>query len=546
MRSVLRSFPQADHRDSNMPEATESRSELVSPDSEAPLSHASPRQRARPSEPPPLDYTELDGGSGRDVFYRPDRYLRADLGLVRVTVEVVVEGEAHTCELFDVSQNGIAFEWTSERQLELSCEIDKIVVQFDDHEAYSGVAVVSSVRRIGSTTVVGASLVDTLMNIEDVLHLRDVKAWVAGTASDKLRADEAPWRVSGYDRFKSGVAELRLFLEDGKQQLTDLEASLPSHISQGDQGSPARQALIERVRHGFASDILALSSEIDAATREARGQDREALREFSHRHLHDLLMQSPWMHRARSKPLGYPGDYEVMNGLYGNHFAGATLFAKAVNLAITAMPAGDAVRMRKDLMKRELSRHLDLASPGRTLRILSIAAGPAQEVYELLQERTSLPGPVEIVLFEQDRRALTYAYARLSRIVNQRWRKQVKIVLLHDSIKRLLLGSTVFTESGEYDMVYASGLCDYLQRHTWVRLCKTLYGTVAPQGTLYVGNMAPDNPSRWVMEFHLEWNLVHRERGELLELARAAAPRAALRICEEQSGYNPFVALTRD
>ncbi len=40
-------------------------------------------------------------------------------------------------------------------------------------------------------------------------------------------------------------------------------------------------------------------------------------------------MQSPWMHRARHKPLGYLGDFEMMNGLYGNHFAGSTLFAKA-------------------------------------------------------------------------------------------------------------------------------------------------------------------------------------------------------------------------
>jgi SAM-dependent methyltransferase len=320
---------------------------------------------------------------------------------------------------------------------------------------------------------------------------------------------------------------------------------LPSNIAHGEQGSPARDALIERVRQGFSADIVRASIEIDAALRQASATDFEALREFSQRHLHSLLMHSPWMHRARHKPLGYPGDYEIMNGLYGNLFVGPTLFAKAVNLAYVSMPAAEAVRTRKDLIKGELSRLLDTASPSRPLRILSIAAGPAQEVYELLQERTSIGGNVEIVLFEQDRRALTYAYARLNRVVNQRWRGQVKLVLRHDSIKRLLLGSTVFTESGEFDMVYASGLFDYLQRNTWLRLCKTLYATVAPGGTLYVGNMAPENPTRWVMEMHLDWSLVHRERSELLELALAAAPGASLRICEERSGINPFVALTR-
>lgn len=531
-----------------MQQAPEARAELVSPDSEAPLSHESTRKRARNSEPPPLDYTELEGGSGRDVFYRPDRYLRSDLGLVRVSVEVSLAGAGatHTCELFDVSQNGVAFEWTAEQELDLGDEIDKLVVQFDDHEAYAGVARVSSIRRIGAATIVGVSLIDTLMNIEDVLHLRDVKAWVAGTASDKLRAREAPWYMPGLHTFKSLVSELRLFLEDGQTQLAELEASLPSHISQGGQGSPARDALVERMRDGFSSDIIRLSNEIDAATRTATRHEWDALREFSQRQLHPLLMQSPWMHRARHKPLGYPGDYELMNGLYGNHFSGPTLFARAVNLAFVSTPAAEAVRTRRDLMKQKLNQALDRACPERPVRILSIAAGPAQEVYEVLQERAEINGQVEIVLFEQDRRALSFAQARLSRVVSRRWQGKVKVVLLHDSIKRLLLGSTVFTTGGEYDMVYACGLCDYLQRNTWAKLCRTLYGTVAPQGTLFVGNMVPSNPSRWFMELHLDWDLVYREHGEMLELARLGAPSARLAICEEATGVNPFVALTRD
>jgi len=532
-----------------MTQATESPADVLGPESEvAPHSREAFRQRTAQSEPPPpLDYVELDGGSGRDVFYRPDRYLRADLGLVRVKVEVLVGGKPHFCELFDVSQNGIGFEWTGEQPLELGAELERLTVQFDDHEAYSGLARVSSVRRIGpSTVIVGVSLLDTLMNIEDVLHLRDVKAWVAGDASDKLLAREAAWAVPGLYEFKALVSELRLFLEDGQSQLAELEASLPSHVSQGGQSSQARDALIERMRNGFSADIVRISNEIDLATRQATRGEWDALREFSQRQLHPLLMQSPWMHRARHKPLGYPGDFELMNGLYGNHFNGATLFARAVNLAFVSTPAAEAVRTRRDLMKRELGKVLDRAAPDRPVRILSIAAGPAQEVYELLQERSEINGPVEIVLFEQDRRALSFAYARLSRVVKRRWAGRVKVVLLHDSIKRLLLGSTVFPAAGEYDMVYACGLCDYLQRNTWVKLCRTLYGTVAPRGTLYVGNMVPSNPSRWFMELHLDWALVFREHSEMLELARAAAPGASIRLCEEPTGVNPFVALTRD
>jgi len=121
----------------------------------------------------------------------------------------------------------------------------------------------------------------------------------------------------------------------------------------------------------------------------------------------------------------------------------------------------------------------------------------------------------------------------------------VKIIHLHDSITRLLRGAAVLQNKGQFHAVYACGLFDYLQPNTWVTLCRTLYETVAPGGTLYLGNMVPACPSRWLMEFHLDWYLEYRERIELLELARKAVPNARSEILEEASGVNPFVTLSR-
>lgn len=492
------------------------------------------------------NYVELDGGKGRDIYFRPDRYQRSDLGLVGVAVELKHGEQVRRCELHDVSQNGLAFDWPCELPVELAEMLEEIVVRFDEHEAYRGQARVSSVRRSDDGIIVGVSLLDTLMNIEDVLHLRDVKAWIAGSDSQALGLCDAPWRVPGQERFKACVAELRLFLEDAEARFAELEASLPWHILNGDYESPAREALIERVRSGFALDVVQASGEIDAALRLASAADREALREYSTRHLHALLMQSPWMYRARHKPLGYPGDYEVMNSVYANHFRGGTLAAKAINLAFAWTPAAVAVRTRKDLIKQQLSALLDGAPRARPVRILSIAAGPAQEVFELLQERERIDVPVEIVLFDQDKRALTFSYGRLKRLVSARWRDRVTLIHLHDSIKRLLRGSTVFTSAGHFDLVYACGLFDYLQRHTWMSLCRSLYAAVAPGGSLYIGNMVPSNPSRWFMELHLDWYLVYRERAEMLELARAAVPDARISMLEEATGVNPFVSLQRE
>ena len=62
---------------------------------------------------------------------------------------------------------------------------------------------------------------------------------------------------------------------------------------------------------------------------------------------------------------------------------------------------------------------------------------------------------------------------------------------------------------------------------------------------MYIGNMTPENPSRWFMEHHLDWFLIHRTRDALRTMAAAAAPKAHLTILEEASGINPFVRITK-
>jgi extracellular factor (EF) 3-hydroxypalmitic acid methyl ester biosynthesis protein len=492
------------------------------------------------------NYVDLRGATGRDIYFRPDRYQRSDLGPIGVAVELDLEDERHRCELIDVSQNGVAFVWPLGASVEVGTILGEIVVKFDQHEAYRGEARVSSVRRDDLRIIVGASLSDMLMNIEDVLQLRDVKAWAGSGNAKGLGLRESPWRVAGQERFKSLVAEMRLLLEDARGKLGELEASLPWQVAHGDQESPARDALVERIRTDFSSEVVQASNEIDAAFRLASKSERDALGEYSGRYLHDILMQSPWMHRARHKPLGYPGDFEVMNGLYGNHFTGATLFAKGLNLAFVSTPAAVAVRTRKDQLKRELSQALDARAGAERVRILSIAAGPAQEIFELLQERHTLPCPIEIVLFDQDKRALSYSYRRLQKLVSSRWKDQVSLLHLHDSIRHLLRGAAVFSGHGAFDIVYSCGLFDYLQMPSAVSLCRTLYSLVAPGGRLYVGNMVPSCQSRWVMELHLDWYLVYRERSEMLELGRMAAPGAWAEITEEPTRVNPFLQLRKD
>jgi extracellular factor (EF) 3-hydroxypalmitic acid methyl ester biosynthesis protein len=498
---------------------------------EAPRAHA-------PGEPRVRGYEELDGAQGRGVFFRPHRFTAADLAPLTSIVSVALDAGTVNVPLHDVSQNGVAFVWPATRPVREGQRV-ALALRFDGHVAWRGEARVSSVRQQEGALLVGASLGGALLDTDELLQLRHVRSWrAAGTVG------ATPWRAASGDRFKALVSEFRLYLEDAHERLAAFESTLPWHMVQ-DAASPARAALVSRLRGEVGADVVRYAAEIDGALREADPAERAALKEFSTRQVHRFLMQAPWLHRARHKPFGYPGDYEVMNFVYERDFEGPTLFARAIGHGFLQTPAALAVRYRKDLMKRQLRAVLASRAGGsRPVRFLSIAAGPARELQELLTELDDLPAPLEIVLFDQDKGALAHAYRRLMPLAEARFPGRARVVYLNESIKRLLRDIHLFEPFGAFDAVYSCGLFDYLQEATAVRLARNLCAAALPGGQVFIANMV-DHPSRWFMEHHLEWDLLYRTREQLAAIGQRAAPDARIRLLEEETGVNPFIELVR-
>lgn len=483
-------------------------------------------------------YEELDGATGRGVFFRPRRFSAADLAPLVADVTVTIAGVPQPCALVDLSQNGVAVAWPA--ALPAQGQRLAAVIRLDHHVAFRGEATVGSIRRQGDRAVVGLSLVDFMLDVEALLELRAVRHWASTRG---LSRTPAAWGLDGGERFKALTAELRLFLDDARAHLDALEPELPWGVLNGDD-HPAREALIASLRTDFVAPALRLTERIDEAVRLLPdGHANPAARAWSMRQLHAAIMTSPAALRCYQKPFGYPGDYEVMNFLYTRHFEGASLFARALTLTFVNAVSGHAVRNRKDLVKRELKALLARrAAAGRPVRVLSIAAGPAQEIWELLGELEELPVPLEVVLFEQDENALAHAWRRLHSVVEARLPRRVKLTFLHDSIKRLLRDRRLFEPFGRFDLVYSCGLFDYLAQPSAVILARRLAAATRPGGRLLVANMV-DHRARWLLEHHLDWTLVYRTHEELLEVGRRAVPGAQVSLLEEESGVNPFFEL---
>lgn len=491
-------------------------------------------------------YEELEGGIGREIFFRPHRYTPEHFAPLDIWTDISIENALYHCKIVDLSQSGLGIIWPCRTAPNVNDLIDDLVVHFDEQIAYVGKASVSVLREHPNGCLVGLDLQDGLIKIDTLLQTRDLKMYHLNGDSS-FGAQQQPWQIDGHHVFKSLVGELKLFLDDWQSHFNRIEQQASWDLLRFDDDHPTRKALTELVHRDFMPSFLSKTEDIFNQIKNVDEDSQQALIAFTQRYLDAYFMSAPWMHRARTKPLGYPGDYEVMNHIYGARMAGRSLLGQAINYASLHSPAAQAVRNRKDMIKNQL-RYLCQTSRaiGSTrIRILSVASGPAQEIYELLQECDTLSADVDIVLFDQDPAALAFAYGRLKELVDRKWSNRVRLVYLHDSIRRLLEDSEIFSGFGHFDAIICSGLYDYLRHPVAVKLTSHMYTYCKEGGQVFIGNMVPDNPSRWIMEHHLEWRLLYRTHEEILSFAKEACPYADLRIIEESTHVNPFVVITK-
>ena len=510
------------------------------------------------------NYDELDGGQGREVFFRADRVRSDELMPLELELTLTQEGRQFTGEILDLASGGLGVHWHGDASPVVG-DTAEMALHVGRRLIHSGEVRVTSVRETIVGPVAGLALTHGYLDIEPLVQLRDVRQW-RGTADTSFAMENAPWQMAAHSDFRALVGSFRLFLEDSQRHLNEMAAASPWYLVHGDGNSnrdeiavditarpgwireehPARAAMIERILVEFVPAVLGYFGRIDTAMRQASPEEMPALKTYSQRHLDELMLTAPLLHRARTKPLGYPGDFECMNYMYFRPFEGQTLFGKALHMASCASMPAMGVRARKDLVKAQIHARLTRPPVGRPVRIASIASGPAQEMYELLHELPVEGPPLEIVLFDQDRMALSFAQRRTLEVVRRRGLHRVRLLFLHDSIKRLLTDPGVFGTLGPFDLLFSTGLFDYLKPHTASVLCSNFFANLTPDGEAWVGNMVPWNPARWVFEHHLEWTLLYRTHEEMAAFAQDGVPHAAVSIEPDETGVNPFVVLRKE
>jgi len=478
-------------------------------------------------------FQDLEGAKGPDEMFRPFRFtpgqLNADRAFARIEDE---DHEASVYPVLNISSSGIAIASEPRVVFQNGQILENLKLFLDGVLVHEGRAVVIHQRADGDQSVVGIAFADDylpLSRLENVSRLMKARK----TVEDRLERVQRLLGPCVPDWIKILVSDFRVFAREIKEAL---DQAVPVGSSQELEDS-AVKAVEERIAPTFQNFISRLAG---LPSRSADPANDEISR-YLKAQMRDLLMPAPIYRQSLFKPLGYAGDYVVMNIAYTNHYQGDSAYAKFVNRMFCQISISRAAIARVPFLKGWIERVVR-EHPGEVSRITTIASGPAREVQEFLSDAEP-DLRAAFTLFDQDALALSFAQSALSPFA-RRFGDRVTIRYVNGAVKHLVKDSGRYGILKEQDLVYTAGLFDYLKGDVAALLAKQLFDLLRPGGYLVIGNLTNDCDSRGFLEYLVDWNIIYRSDEEIRDFARYLKP-ADMWIEQEETGINHFLVIKR-
>ena len=435
----------------------------------------------------------------------------------------------------------VAFEvYGPEAVVCLSETLNNFQIHTDTHPVYSGRALVTSILNSGTASVCEVALSESWIGFEPTEQSNPTRISSVGFDAF-LKHWQSFYRI---DRdYKVAVADLQTFLSALRLWLERVELNFQSAhaVDRAKLELEIAQGLCRRVTPSLSS----MFERFEAVANKIEPDLQAVHRTFGQRQLHPHLLCAPFIYRTYAKPLGYAGDYEMMNMIIRNGLEGGSLYAKLVNAYLLDQAPAHAVRNRvKFLCEKIRGETLRCIREGHKARIYSIACGPAREAEDFIRE-SPLADDVEFRLLDFNEETLKYTSSRLDQAKKEH-NRGTPVKIIKNSVQSLLKASAKDQASEKkFDLIYCSGLYDYLNDRIIKALNTYLYDLLNPGGLLVVGNFATNNPIQKIMEHALEWFLIYRNRKDLDSLAPSQANPEDCVVNAEPSGTNFFLEVRK-
>lgn len=239
------------------------------------------------------------------------------------------------------------------------------------------------------------------------------------------------------------------------------------------------------------------------------------------------------------KPFGYSGDYLIMNYIYDyNHdnYLGKSSYEKIFNYYSCNIDISHSNVRRKEYFKDKLR---EVITNNPQAKIMSLGCGPAREFLELLKDET-VPKTFTFVCLDLEEEALNYIKKEVAIIMKEKPGIYPAIYYENKNIAFLLRDrDNGFFLKENYDLIYASGVFDYLKDDSAKKILKGMYRLLKKGGQIIICNADKNNHRhRAYYEFLMDWHLLYRSKEDILAWAKDLDGLDNLKFSEIKGGNN--------
>lgn len=458
------------------------------------------------------------------------------------------QDQEHTCQVTDYSRTGVAFVMEDGSLIfKIGDVISELRFYSLDNEVHKGSATIVHIQDDEKwdnvISRVGCTFIGELMDVYSIIKV-DKLSKLQNEFLDFIQSMAIEESLD--PEFINLTSHLHYILGGFKERLDQEEKD----IQEEDDG--LKPALLETLRDlAFESLYEELNRYYDHFTkivgRFTDPKQHFIHKEFFQKKLNGLFIKSNLFQRAYTKPLGYAGDFEMMNLIYRNQFEGDSIFSRVMNKIDCEGSGARAVRNRRSFLYEKIGSLVMSSHNNTAIKIVSVACGPIWEFYDFVSSlgEKDLPTKIQFLGIDQDKDALQNARTRIDPLIAKR--DDIDVHYVEENIKRLIVdkdeANSLYTES---DLIYSAGLFDYLSERASNRLIHKLYTFLNPGGTLIVGNFGPYNPQRFIMDYGSEWFLLYRSEEDLKALASGLPEDVSIAVEREPEGINLFLIIKKN
>ena len=422
--------------------------------------------------------------------------------------------------------------------VQVSEVLSELTIRSGDRSIYKGKAVVVSLLNTGLMAVVSVTLTEEWNDFGGIRY--DAES-IADTVGQFVSSWNARPMVG--HAYQVVVNEMRAYFSEVTRWLdqADATAGLPRNAS---------GKVRDEVFYQIAEPLLVRGREylvrFEAEARQVPSDLEPAHRAFAQAAIHPLILRAPFVYRTFAKPLGYAGDYQMVNQILNDPREGQSTYFELVNFMFLQAGVAQAHRNRVDILEERLLRAAAGArEQGRRLRILNVGCGPAAE----LQRIAGGPAEVDhldVVLMDFSEETLSFTSSALESAAAKAGKGNLHTTLRHESVNQLLKRSSReqgIQEQDQFDFIYCAGLFDYLADKACARLIGYFDHHLRPGGGLLVTNVHSFNPERFWMEHFMEWYLIYRDEKDMEALFPDTLP--GVKTYTDATGINLFAEVVK-